>query len=418
MKSHYFELTLTRLYFLFLCNFLAITGLNNGLARLPPMGWMSWGYYECNVDCKKNPQKCLNEDLIITVANEFYNSGYQEAGYEYIVIDDCWSEKVRDGDGRLVPDRVRFPKGIKYLADYVHKLGLKLGIYGNVAKVTCMGYPGSKDHFRVDAETFAEWEVDYVKFDGCFVPEKDLNKVYKEFSIHLNRTGRPIVFSCSWPYYIEYIHGKMPDYEEIAKYCNLWRNYHDIFLKWPSVAGVVAHFETEHERMATYLGPGRWNDPDMIVVGNGVLTEGQSRIQMAVWAMLSAPLLITCDMLKVLPFEKKLLQNPYVISVNQDPLAIQGVPYKKDQNGCTVWVKKQLPKKADLINSYSIAVVNMGPKDNSIQFTLKELSVDHSDGYTMMDLFQGVFLKNVTINESLKFSVPPEDVKFYKFFPL
>ncbi|GBP32619.1 Alpha-galactosidase A [Eumeta japonica] len=150
--------------------------LNNGLALTPPMGWMSWGYYMCIVDCDKHRDNCLNEKLILSVVDEFYTKGYQEAGYEYIIIDDCWSEKERSNLGTLVPDHKRFPRGMKYIADYIHSKGLKFGLYTSAGQKTCMGYPGSRNHLELDAKTFASWDVDYVKFDGCFVDEAYLNR--------------------------------------------------------------------------------------------------------------------------------------------------------------------------------------------------------------------------------------------------
>ncbi|XP_045762470.1 alpha-N-acetylgalactosaminidase-like isoform X2 [Maniola jurtina] len=238
--------------------------LDNGLARRPPMGWMSWGYYMCGVDCRKNPLKCLDEKLILSVADTFYKEGYLEAGFEYIIIDDCWSEKKRDEYGRLVPDSERFPRGMKYIADYIHKLGLKFGMYTNIAKTTCMGYPGSRDYFKRDAKMFAEWDVDYLKVDGCFVEEDYLNTAYIKLGAHLNTTGRPMVYSCSWPYYIEFIHHKQPDYESVSKYCNVWRSYHDVVTSWRAIKTIITHYQNEYEHLYKFHGPGHWNDPDML----------------------------------------------------------------------------------------------------------------------------------------------------------
>ncbi|XP_062532752.1 alpha-galactosidase A isoform X2 [Bombyx mori] len=238
--------------------------LENGLVRTPPMGWMSWGYYMCGADCEQNPDKCLDEKLILSVADTFYNEGYQEAGFEYIIIDDCWSEHHRDRDGRLVPDSLRFPNGMKYISDYIHSRNLKFGMYTNVADVTCMRYQGSKGHFKVDADTFAQWGVDYIKVDGCFVGEQYLNNAYIHFGGYLNKTNRPMVYSCSWPYYIEFIHNKKPDYPTISKHCNLWRNYHDVVTSWSAVKNIIQHYEDEYSGLEKYHGPGHWNDPDMI----------------------------------------------------------------------------------------------------------------------------------------------------------
>uniref|UniRef100_A0A2H1VWQ0 Alpha-galactosidase n=1 Tax=Spodoptera frugiperda TaxID=7108 RepID=A0A2H1VWQ0_SPOFR len=240
--------------------------LENGLARTPPMGWMSWGYYMCGVKCEDAEDKCLNEQLILSVADSFYKDGYQEAGFEYIIIDDCWSEKQRDKNGRLVADRKRFPRGMKYIADYIHARGLKFGMYTNVANITCMRYPGSLSHMELDAKTFAEWGVDYLKVDGCFVSEAILNGAYIQLGKYLKQTGRPMVYSCSWPYYIEFIHQKNPDYEEVARYCNMWRNYHDVQTSWDAIANIVRHYRNHYHELAPFHGPGHWNDPDMLSV--------------------------------------------------------------------------------------------------------------------------------------------------------
>lgn len=142
------------------------------------------------------------------MADIMLSEGYSEAGYEYIIIDDCWLEKERDENNRLVPDRKRFPNGMKYVADYVHSKGLKFGLYEDYGTNTCAGYPGVIDHMELDSKTFADWDVDYVKLDGCYADINDMDKGYPEFGKFLNSTGRPMVYSCSWPVYQE-VNGKM-----------------------------------------------------------------------------------------------------------------------------------------------------------------------------------------------------------------
>ncbi|KAJ0171927.1 hypothetical protein K1T71_012690 [Dendrolimus kikuchii] len=391
--------------------------LENGLARTPPMGWMSWGYYKCGVDCKKNPDTCLNEQLIISVADAFYEEGYLEAGYEYIIIDDCWSERRRDDKGRLVADAKRFPSGMKYIADYIHSKGLKFGMYTTVGEVTCMHYPGSRNHFEVDAKTFAEWDLDYLKVDGCFVEEQFLNKAYIKLGQYLNITGRPMVYSCSWPYYIQYIHKKTPDYEQIYRHCNLWRNYHDVSSHWPAIKMIVNHYKNNYDTFHKFHGPGHWHDPDMLVFGTNSLTEGQSRIQLSVYAMLSAPLLISCDMTQITSLEKRLLQNLDLISIGQDALGLMARPYTLDEH-LTLWVKPRLPMKGDSYMSFSFALVNMGDMDNFISFTPLDYGLDSIDGYTVMDVLNSVFVRNVTMHQKITNTVPAEDVILYTLFPL
>ncbi|ESN90211.1 hypothetical protein HELRODRAFT_182708 [Helobdella robusta] len=147
---------------------LKILALDNGLTRTPPMGWLSWERFRCNVDCKNDPNNCISEKLFMDMADKMASGGYKKAGYEYVIIDDCWSEKKRDQNGRLQADKNRFPSGIKKLADYIHSKGLKFGIYGDFGTLTCGGYPGSIYYLEADANTFAEWGVDYFKMDGCY----------------------------------------------------------------------------------------------------------------------------------------------------------------------------------------------------------------------------------------------------------
>ncbi|XP_037300638.1 alpha-N-acetylgalactosaminidase [Manduca sexta] len=391
--------------------------LENGLARTPPMGWMSWGYYMCGVDCERYPDKCLDERLILSVVDSFYNEGYQEAGYEYIIIDDCWSEKQRDKHGRLVPDAKRFPHGMKYIADYIHERGLKFGMYTNIAAITCMKYPGSKDHFKVDAKTFAEWGVDYLKVDGCYVGEDYLNQAYVKLGSHLNETGRPMVYSCSWPYYIEFIHNKTPNLTAVSAHCNMWRNYHDVSNSWGAIKAIAKYYETNYEILAPHHGPGHWNDPDMLILGTGSLSESQTRVHVAVHAMLSGPLLLSCDMGQITSYERSLLQNLDLIAINQDPLGIMAKPYSLHEP-VTMWMKPHFPMKGDIYPSYSVAFVNMGEEDGAVSFAPSQFGLNCTDGYSVMDVFTGVFLKNITLEDEINITVPPEDVILYSLFPL
>ncbi|CAG9792515.1 unnamed protein product [Diatraea saccharalis] len=361
--------------------------LKNGLALTPPMGWMSWGYYMCAVNCDNYPDKCLNENLILSVADTFYHDGYQEAGFEYIIIDDCWSEKERDENGKLVPDKKRFPNGMKYIADYIHTRGLKFGMYTNIAEITCMKYPGSQYFFDIDAQTFADWGVDYLKVDGCFVKEDYLNTGYIDLGQELKKTAKDMVYSCSWPYYIQFIHKKMPDYQKIAKHCNMWRNYHDVQLHWPAVKAIINHYKNEYDRISPYHGPGQWNDPDMIIFGTGALNENQSRVHYTVYLMLSAPILLSCDMNKITTFEKKLLQNLDLIAIGQDPLGIMAKPYQLEQL-VILWVKPHLPMKGDRFHSFSFAIVNLDTEQHLISIYPVVYGVNSTDGYSVMVIFQ------------------------------
>ena len=210
---------MTSIVFLFLIS--GIAALENGLARTPPMGWMSWERFRCNTDCASDPENCISEKLFLNMAAAMKKHGLDKVGYEYIIIDDCWLDHKRDANGRLQPDATRFPSGIKSLAGKIHSMGLKFGIYEDYGNFTCGGYPGILGHLEEDAQTFADWDVDYIKVDGCYADTDDMNAGYPEFGRYLNATGRPIVYSCSWPDY-QLAEGKRPDYGQIAQHCNLW----------------------------------------------------------------------------------------------------------------------------------------------------------------------------------------------------
>ncbi|XP_060705154.1 alpha-N-acetylgalactosaminidase-like isoform X2 [Hemiscyllium ocellatum] len=237
--------------------------LDNGLMRTPPMGWLAWERFRCNTDCDNDPENCISERLFMDMADRLAEDGWKELGYQYVNIDDCWAAKERDLEGRLVADPIRFPSGIKALAEYVHAKGLKLGIYGDLGTYTCGGYPGTTlDQVELDAHTFASWGVDMLKLDGCYSNSSTKALGYPLMSKALNATGRPIAFSCSWPAY----EGGLPpvvNYTLLGEICNLWRNYADIDDSWESVRGIINWYSRHQDVLQPVAGPGKWNDPDM-----------------------------------------------------------------------------------------------------------------------------------------------------------
>uniref|UniRef100_A0A674EBS1 Alpha-galactosidase n=1 Tax=Salmo trutta TaxID=8032 RepID=A0A674EBS1_SALTR len=266
----------------------ATSALDNGLMRTPPMGWMSWERFHCNIDCENDPKNCISENLFRGMADRLAEDGWKEMGYDHVMIDDCWSSMLRDKDGRLQPDPQRFPGGIAKLARYLHNRGLKLGIYGDLGTHTCGGYPGTTlDKIETDAQMFASWGVDFLKLDGCYSNEEEQQKGYPLMSKALNATGRPIGYSCSWP---AYRGGLLPsvNYTLLGEICNLWRNYDDIQDSWDSVQEITDWFFDNQE----ILQPGRWNDPDMVCPLSPVYMD-QSRSQMALWAIMAAPLIMS-----------------------------------------------------------------------------------------------------------------------------
>ncbi|XP_017104824.1 alpha-galactosidase A-like isoform X2 [Drosophila bipectinata] len=238
-----------------------VNGLENGLARTPPMGWMPFERFRCVTDCVRFPKDCISERLIRRTANLLVSEGYAAAGYRYLIIDDCWMEASRDmATHELLPSEDRFPSGMRNLGNYIHSKGLLFGIYHDLGERTCMFQgPGAARHFNLDARTFANWGVDYVKMDGCFASESELDQGYPEFGRALNHTGRPMVYSCSWPYY-----KARPDFKLIAQHCNLWRFAQDIQDSMASVTNIMMQYSKKQTELAAHAGPGRWNDPDMV----------------------------------------------------------------------------------------------------------------------------------------------------------
>src|SRR6266849_1019285 len=276
--------------------------LDNHVARTPPMGWNSWNHFGFDVSAL----------LIRETADAMVASGLRDAGYQYVVIDDCWQVE-RDARGRLVADSARFPGGMKPLADYVHSRGLKFGLYTDAGRRTCQGRPGTYGSEEVDARTFAEWGVDYVKEDWCNAEGLDAPTQYAKFRDALARTGRPIVLSiCEW--------GTNQPWEWGPKTGNLWRTTDDIEDGWPAML-VNLDLSAQHAYTA---GPGAWNDPDMLEVGNGGMTDDEYRAHVSLWAILAAPLIAGNDIRAMAPATRDVLTNREVIAVDQDSLGVEG----------------------------------------------------------------------------------------------
>eukprot|EP00490_Sorites_sp_Unknown_P013647 CAMPEP_0114695770 /NCGR_PEP_ID=MMETSP0191-20121206/71753_1 /TAXON_ID=126664 /ORGANISM="Sorites sp." /LENGTH=228 /DNA_ID=CAMNT_0001992471 /DNA_START=19 /DNA_END=702 /DNA_ORIENTATION=- len=217
---------------------IGVISLDNGLARTPPMGWLSWQRFRCETDCNTYPNDCINANLYEAQADRLASDGWKDVGYVQVNIDDCWSTKERDPKtNEQVPDPDRFPNGIKAVADYVHSKGLKLGLYSDIGTHTCGGYTGMEGYFELDANTFASWDIDMLKVDGCYANTSSMYIDYPNLGKALNATGHPIIYSCSWPAYISG-HGednppvKNTTMADIAEYCNLWRNYDDVQDSW------------------------------------------------------------------------------------------------------------------------------------------------------------------------------------------
>ncbi|XP_040031036.1 alpha-galactosidase A [Gasterosteus aculeatus] len=342
----------------------AADALDNGLALTPTMGWLHWERFLCNTDCDSDPDNCISERLYMQMADVMAKEGWREAGYEYVCIDDCWPSHQRDARGRLQADPKRFPGGIKKLADYVHSKGLKLGIYADVGKSTCAGYPGSLGYYETDAQTFADWDVDLLKFDGCNMDWTLVGEGYVNMSKALNKTGRSILYSCEWPLY-EW-HFKKPNYTAIREACNHWRNFDDVFDSWSSVKSILDWTAFHQDMIVPAAGPGGWNDPDMLVIGNFGLSHAQQESQMALWAIMAAPLLVSNDLRDICPRSKELLQNRRIIDISQDALGRQGYRTAKVDT-FEVW-ERPLSK-----NRLAIAVINMLELGGSRRFFIQAI---------------------------------------------
>jgi len=277
--------------------------LDNGLGLRPPMGWNDWNAFGCNV----------NEQLVEQTADFFVSSGLRDAGYVYVNIDDCWLAMTRDSSDNLVPDPGKFPNGIAALADYVHARGLKLGIYEDAGTNTCAGFPGSLGHEQADAQAFAAWGIDYLKYDNCYNDGSDPRARYQAMRDALAATGRPIVLSiCIW--------GEQAPWNWGPGLGNLWRTTPDIGDSWSSLTSIFHR----NVGLAVHAAPGAFNDPDMLEVGNGGMTDNEYHSHMSLWAVMAAPLLAGTDLRAASTATLTILKNTDVIALDQDVLGAQG----------------------------------------------------------------------------------------------
>ena len=303
-----------------------------GLALTPPMGWNTWNKFGCNV----------SDRLVRSMADAIVKSGMKDAGYQYVVIDDCWQVR-RDDKANIIVDAERFPDGMKAVADYVHSVGLKFGIYSDAGSQTCAGRPGGLGHEYQDALTYASWDVDYLKYDWCHtLSGQDAKASYANIRAALDASGRPIVLSiCEWGTNQPWLWGK-----EVGG--NLWRTTGDIQdrwggkEKWPDGTccsnGVMAILD-EQVGIESYAGPGHWNDPDMLEVGNGGMTTPEYRSHFSLWAILAAPLMAGNDLRSMTPEIRDILTNKEVIAIDQDPLGREGRRVWKEGD-LEVWAKQ------------------------------------------------------------------------------
>ncbi len=334
------------------------------IKNVPPMGWNSWNTFAENI----------NEELILSSADTLVASGLKDAGYEYVVIDDCWALKERSKEGKLVPDPAKFPHGMKYVADYLHARGLKLGMYSCAGLMTCAAYPSSYNHEFVDAATFAEWGVDFLKYDYCFKPRSvDGPNLYRRMGLALAGCGRDILFSaCSW--------GADETHAWIGSTgANMWRSTGDIVDTWESIKELI---KKQYE-ILPYGGVGCFNDMDMLVVGmhgKGHVglkgcTEDEYRLHFAAWCLLGSPLMIGCDLRAMDEATKRILTDPVLLGIQKDPRGAR--PYLMK-----MWENEDLPIFVRALDGGDLAVgfFNLGDAPASLWVTADDLGVPEISG--------------------------------------
>ena len=365
----------------------------------PPMGWNSWNTFG----------EHINETMIKETADSMVENGLLECGYEYLVIDDCWSLRERDKNGRLVADPEKFPHGMKAVAEYVHQKGLKFGMYSCAGNLTCAGYPGSFEHEFIDAATFAEWGVDFLKYDYCYhsniIPGEYL---YRRMGLALENCGRDILFSaCSW--------GADETHKWIkTSASSMWRSTGDIFDTWESIKDLAK----QQPALFPYNGVGCFNDMDMLVVGmygkGNVGLHGcndtQYRTHFSLWSFFGSPLMIGCDIRDMTPETKKILTNKELIAINQDPAYRQ--PYRL--NG--IWQNDNMLTYAKNLANGDIAIglFNLNEEKAMARFNLDEVSLPESTGKTlsMTDIWTGKSAN--TVNANVMWELEPYDCAVFR----
>ncbi len=355
------------------------------LAPTPPMGFNDWAHYQCD----------YTEQTILANADALVSTGLAAKGYDTVTIDDCWPAKTRDANGNLVADSTRFPDGMAYVGNYLHQRGLKFGIYEDAGTSTCGGYPGSWGHFQQDAQTFASWGVDYLKLDGCNLPtvsgentEQVYQSAYSQEAAALGKVNRPIVFSESAPAYFQ----GQPDWYSVLtwvkQYGQLWREGYDIATydssnpnasRWNSVLTNYGY----NNPIGRYSGPGNWNDPDFLIAGDSGLSIDESKSQVALWAMMAAPMIMSSDIGQLSAASIAVLGNSDVIAVDQDSLGKQGTVAA--QNGTTDVLYRPLAN-----GDRAVAILNRSGSSITASTTTSAVGFTASNcTYSVKDLWAG-----------------------------
>ena len=361
--------------------------LDNGLGLTPQMGWNSWNHFHCNI----------TQDLVKETADAFIKLGLDKLGYEYVNVDNCWANTNRDSKGQVQPNATNFAN-FQDMIDHVHSQGLKFGLYSSAGDRTCGGrQPGSLKYEVADANTYANWKVDYLKYDNCNNEKIPPEKRYPIMRDALNITGRPIFYSlCEW--------GQDNPATWAPKVGNSWRTTGDIRDSWDSMLSRA----DENDKWAQYAGPGGWNDPDMLEVGNGGMTTAEYEAHFSLWCLMKAPLLIGCDLRDIDNEALRILTNKEVIAINQDKLGVQGNKTKSD-NDLEVW--------AGPLDGGAVAVVllNRGTSAANVTAEWTDIGLKTSTKATVRDLWK---MKDIGImQDSVTAMVASHGVVMYKMTP-
>ncbi|KAF7072028.1 hypothetical protein CFC21_077223 [Triticum aestivum] len=347
-------------FFLLLSSTSPAAAQKNRLGRTPQMGWNSWNHFGCKID----------EVIIRKIADAMVDTGLAKLGYEYVNLDDCWASHDRDSQGNLAANGTTFPSGMRALADYVHGKGLKLGVYGDAGLRTCSRLqPGSLGYEDQDARTLAAWGIDYLKYDNCNNQNISPLTRYNRMSEALMNSGRDVFFSlCEW--------GVDDPATWAGSFANSWRTTEDIKNTWESMTDNA----DKNDKWAPYAGPGGWNDPDMLEVGNGGMTIEEYRSHFSIWALVKAPLILGCDVSSMTPETKDIISNQNVIAVNQDKLGVQGRKVQQDGE-LEVW--------AGRLSRGRVALVlwNRGPDEASITASWSNIGLNQSAVVDAHDLW-------------------------------
>jgi alpha-galactosidase len=361
---------------------------------LPQMGFNNWNSTHCRDE--------FNETMIRGIADKFISLGLRDAGYRYVNIDDCWANWQRDKDGHLQANPKRFPSGIKALAAYIHQHGLKFGLYSSAGTSTCeplqenRGFPGGLGHEKQDAATFASWDVDYLKYDNCNNQKVPALQRYTAMAEALRATDRPIFFSvCEWGSNKPWLWAGKPPVS-----AGSWRTTDDIN---DSYASMLKNFK-QNVVLDQYATPGHWNDPDMLEVGNGGMTDVEYRSHFSLWSIMAAPLLIGTDLRTIKPDALQILLNKEVIAVDQDPLGVQGKQVS-DAGGIHVIVK---PLKD---GSEAVAVFNETDAAHDVSVGASEIGLKSGTSYRLRDLWSHT---DATGDGSIKVNLPAHATVIYR----